>query len=164
MNKKIDPQSTKSLSEVYGEGPLARFVREHRTGGSLPVRMIRVRQPALTQVDPPVREVSLQIALKADMPFRWNLGDGWSKARARDGSSILVPARTEIAYECGGEADVLMVAIPERELGGVLEENEGLALSALDAATHQGCMVDARLITSARSLWQEALRNDPTSD
>ncbi|MEM9552835.1 MAG: AraC family transcriptional regulator [Acidobacteriota bacterium] len=165
MNKTIDPRRTKSLAKVCSEGPLARFEQEHRSGGSMPVRMVRLLLSSHDQIDPPVRELSLQIALKANMRFRWNLGDGWSRTtNVRDGFSLLAPAHTEIAYECGGEAEVLIVAIPEREMSGVLAENEGLTLSALDAISHLGCIHDARLISNARGLWHEALRPDPASD
>ena len=152
--------SVGSLAEHYRSSGYAVFPQEHRTAGSLPVSFLRAEQAAHDFVDPAVPEIALTVALDADMPFRWQLGDGWSGGRVRSGDMNLCPARTEIAFECAGPHEILNLVMPADAIASVLDREVGCGLGALDPLSHRTLFRDEPVRSTALVMWQESVRHD----
>lgn len=128
-------QTAPSLAEFYADpaSPYAAFPQEHRSGGSIPVTMMRVEQEAFEATDPAVSELTLHLLHRTDMICRTDFGEGWSEERkARSGDISLVPADTVSRYECRGAHDLVSFSVPTGILNAILDDHRAGTLSSLD--------------------------------
>lgn len=147
--------------EFYQRSEYAEFPQEHRSGGKGPVNLIRVEQEAHQFTDAAVSDYVLQLVLTADMDFRWDIeGKYWSAPqRVSAGTIILAPAHEQIAYCCGGNHNLMIVAFPERYLSDLLDE-VGIPLSAFDALC--GPMLkNSTLQKEMMALWNATKSDSP---
>lgn len=153
-----------SIAEFYRNSDYAQFPQEHRTSGSIPIKFIQVTQTAHDFVDPAVPELLLEVSLKGDMPFRWDLGDGWTKEqRCRTGDMSLCPAETKIRYDCGGHHQVLIMSFPVGKVESLLDEETGLALNVFGSLHGKTIFRDEFIHSAALRMWSESLRQDRAS-
>ncbi|MBE9099086.1 helix-turn-helix domain-containing protein [Vacuolonema iberomarrocanum] len=153
-----------SLSEYYRDSDYEQFPQEHRTGGSIPVHLVEATQTAHDFIDPAVPELALIITLKADMPFRWDLGNGMTREqRCRTGAISLCPANTEIRYDCGGDHQLLVLGFPADEIESLLDKEAGLTLDIFNPLHQQTIFRDETIRGAALRMWAESRRNDLTS-
>lgn len=160
-------QTASSLAEFYTHpaSPYAAFPQEHRSGGTMPVRLIRAKQDAHDFTDPAVPEVVLTLSVKADMPFRWDLGDGWTaKRRTQTGEFALVPANTVTRYECQGPHELLMLSLPASDLALLLDESRAGNLASLDPLSGATLFRDEAIRRTMMQMWAESARIGGTSD
>ncbi|MEM7670365.1 MAG: hypothetical protein AAF317_14705, partial [Pseudomonadota bacterium] len=54
------------------------FEQEHRHGGSYGLSLFSSKQTAHDFTDPEVDELVITLSLRSNIPFRWQIGDGWS--------------------------------------------------------------------------------------
>lgn len=159
------PEQYQSLAEFFRHDPgYARFPQEHRSGGAFALDMVRAQQDAHDITDPSLPEFALQLCLKADMNFRWDLGDGWTRPKhSAGGDMVLSPPSTEIAYECGGEHLLLAVMCKRSVLLSLLDEYGVREPDALAAVSQRGLFRDPVVENAMKSLWLEGARNGGAS-
>ncbi|MEO1147847.1 MAG: AraC family transcriptional regulator [Cyanobacteria bacterium J06638_22] len=153
-----------SLSEYYRASDYNQFPQEHRSGGSIPVQFFKAEQAAHDFIDPAVPELVLTVALESDMPFRWDLGDGWTQEHpCGTGSMIICPANTEIRYECGGRHTLVNLCLPARKVESLIDKEAGLTLDVFNPLHQQTIFRDETIRGAALRMWAESRRNDLTS-
>ena len=131
----------------------------------MPNTMFRAAQDAHDIVDPAGQEVMLTLAVKADMPFRWNVGNGWTKQRhARTADMLLTPAGTEVSYNCCGPHEVINILFPAACLARLLEEQSAGTLSSFDSLTDAMLFRDEAIRRTAMQMWVESAKSGGTSD
>lgn len=141
-----------------------RFPQEHRRGGAYGLSCIRAKQSAHDFVDPAFPELSLQIALTADLPFRWHLGDGWIQpVRFCNGAMLLAPSHTEIRYECAGPHDVLIVNCPAQRVSTLVEEYGYSGAGALLPISMRPGFHDPLIRSGLLQIWEESGRHGEAS-
>ena len=149
-----------SYAEFYRTSPYASFPQEHRSSGSTPVSFVRAEQGAHELVDAAVPELVLTTVLASHHGFRWDLGDGWRDHPGRPGDSNLVPPVTDVAYECPGDHELLMLAMPMDAVGTMLERETGRGLAAFDPIHGRGAIRDGDVHATALGMWHESVRHD----
>ncbi|RMB02009.1 helix-turn-helix domain-containing protein [Eilatimonas milleporae] len=160
-------QTASSLAEFYTDpaSPYAAFPQEHRSGGSLPVTFIQSHQEAFDAIDPAVPQIALVVAVEANVPFRWDTGDGWSKGiHLRSGDMSFVPQDTAVHYELGGPQTVFNASIPAAPLGSLIKENTGRSVETLNALTGAVVFRDETVRRTAMQMWVESARSGGASD
>ncbi|ABI93398.1 helix-turn-helix domain-containing protein [Roseobacter denitrificans] len=160
-------QCVPSIANFYADptSPYSAFQQEHRSGGSMPVRMFRAEQQAHELVDPAVPEVVLCLSLRSDMPFQWDIGDSWAKEQQmRSGDFDLVPPNTEARFRCRGDHEILMAAIPAGPLADLLDTHRKGPLSRLDTLTGRMLFRDEQLRRILMQMWTESARTGGASD
>jgi AraC family transcriptional regulator len=155
-------QTYRSFSEFYHNSDYGQFPHENRSGGSVPVHLIKAEQSAIDFVDPPTPELLLVVGLQADIPFRMDLGDGWTKdGRYRTQDLVFCPAETAIRHNCGGEHKILFCGFPMEKVASLLEE-EGLNLSVFNPL-HGPVFRDEIIRAAVLQMWLEGGRCDRAS-
>ena len=150
-----------SFAEYYPDSDYGQFSQEHRTGGSIPIQFMEAKQTAHDFIDPAVPELALVITLKADMPFRWDLGDGMTREqRCKTGAINLCPANTEIRYDCGGDHQLLIMGFPAEKVESLLDEEAGLTLEVFNPLHQRLFFRDVTIRRAALQMWTESLRDD----
>ncbi|MCY4192185.1 MAG: AraC family transcriptional regulator [Rhodospirillaceae bacterium] len=125
----------------------------------------RAQQGAFEGTDPAVPEIALILVLKADMLFKWNVGDGFSEeCTTRDGNISLVPAQTEAEFHCRGEHEILDVILPSAQVSALLDEHGQGALSSFDPLTSATLFRDEILRRTMMQIWHESARSGATND
>jgi len=125
----------------------------------------RAQQGAFEGTDPAVPEIALILVLKADMLFKWNVGDGSSEeCTTRDGNISLVPAQTEAEFHCRGEHEILDVILPSAQVSALLDEHGQGALSSFDPLTSATLFRDEILRRTMMQIWHESARSGATND
>jgi len=153
----MQPEAFPSLAAWYRDA-CSGLAQEHRSGGSVPVGLIRTEQPepARRLVNPAVPELVLVVGLDADAPFRWNPGDGWTpEVRLRPGEMVLVPPETVAEFDIGGPRRMLQVTIPVRAVAPLLAGSEARGLAAL-APLHGPVLRDQVLRAAVLRMWSES--------
>ncbi len=160
-------QTASSLAEFYRDptSPYAAFPQQHRSGGSMPVTLMRVEQTAFEATDPAVPELALILVTRANMPFRWDVGDGLTnEITCRGGYLCLAPPNTATEFRCYGEHELIDVIFPEAELSTALEHYGAGRLSDFDILTSATLFRDETLRRTAMQMWTESARTGGTSD
>ncbi len=138
-----------------------RFTQEHRDGGANGIHFILADQHAHNFTDPATEELVLNLSLKSDMSFRWNIGDGWTaEHRVRSGSLTVCPIATQIEYDCGGDHRILMVACPKRYLQSLLDEYGFRSFDVLSPLNSQTIVNDGYIARVLRDMWHFSVRQD----
>ncbi|MFQ6548601.1 helix-turn-helix domain-containing protein [Aestuariibius sp. 2305UL40-4] len=156
-----------SLAEFYSDpsSPYAAFPQEHRDGGSMPVTLLRAEQQPFEGTDPAVPELGLILATRADMPFRWNVGDGLTDEKtSRSGDLSVVPAQTAIDFYCYGEHELIDIRLPAGEIEALVEDYGAGRLSDLNSLTGATLFRDETLRRTVMQMWAESARTGGTSD
>lgn len=160
-------QAASSLAEFYTDpgSPYAAFPQEHRSGGSMPLNLMRVTQDAHEITDPAVKEAVLVLCIDSDMPFRWNVGEGWTdEGRMRAGDFNLIPPNTAASYQCGAQHEVLNFALASEALAHILNDHRVGSLSSFEALTSATLFRDETLRRIAMQMWAESAKSGGTSD
>ena len=160
-------QTVSSLAEFYASpaSMYASFTQEHRSGGSLPMRMLRAEQDAFDGVDPAVPEVVLGLTLQSDMLYRRDLGDGLTKEiQARSGDFNLVPSDTESRHDCRDRHEMLVIMLPKGPLTQLLENHRAGTTASFDTLTCAITFRDQTLRRTAMQMWAESARVGGSSD
>lgn len=131
----------------------------------MPVRMLKAKQSFLQACDPPVNETVLILTASADIPFRWDVGDGWTDERQlKAGHLNLAPANTQIQYECRGSHEIIGFALPSKSLAKTLEDHQTGSLSSFDPITGMTLLRDETIRRTAMQMWAESARSGGASD
>jgi AraC family transcriptional regulator len=160
-------RAASSLAEFYADpaSPYAAFPQEHRSGGSMPVTMMRAEQEAFEGTDPAVPEVVLAYAQRVEMTFRRDVGDGWTdETRNRTGELSLIPAHTDVRYDCRGPHDMIFVGFRADDLQGLLDDHRAGSLSSLDPLVGATIFRDETIRRTMLQMWVESARSGGTSD
>ncbi|MBM2578133.1 helix-turn-helix transcriptional regulator [Jannaschia sp. Os4] len=160
-------QTASSLADFYRDpaSPYAGFPQEHRSGGSMPVRLLRVKQGEVEASDPAVPDLNIIVGLKADIPFAWDIGDGWMEHQVwRPGEINVVPPHTTAAYRCDGDHEILILGLKANFLSSVLDDHRIGTLSIFEHLAAADLFRDEPLRRTAMQLWTESARTGGTSD
>lgn len=160
-------QTASSLAEFYADpsSPYAAFPQEHRSGGSMPVTMLRVGQDSHSNVDPAVSEVLLVVAVNSNATFSWDLGDGFTEVEAlRGGHMTIVPPNTEVRYNLRGPHDVIALSMSTGPLRAVLEDHGTVTLSAFDSLSAAGLLREEAIRQTMMHMWAESAQSRGASD
>lgn len=153
-----------SISDWYRQGPYSRFPTEFRSGGSLAIEFLRADQQAHDFTDPAIPQVVLQIGLRVDTSFSWNIGDGWTPLRKlRSGEMILAPAETQAEFDVQGPHDILIIGIPADHLSALLDR-DGRRADEPFAPLHGPAFRDETVRRHALQMWTEAAKGDRASN
>ena len=155
----------RSLAELYADSRYSEFPREIRMGGSVPVEFVKAEQGAHDFVDPALPPLTLVVVLKSDIPFRWDLGDGFTdEQRMRTGDMNLCPPETQIAYECGGDHSILCAGFSAAHVAALLDEEGAQAgLEVFDPIHQSALFRDDAIRQAALRMWVEARDNSRAS-
>ncbi len=156
-----------SLADFYNDpsGPYAGFPQEHRSGGSIPLKLLRAEQQPFEGTDPAVPELGLILVMRADMPFRWNVGDGLTdETTYRSGCLSFVPQATAVDFYCYGEHELIDILLPAAEIEELLEDHGAGSLSDLNSLTGATLFRDDTLRRVVMQMWAESARTGGTSD
>ncbi len=156
---------TLTVADHYRRHPgYSRFEQEHRGGGGYGLTFISSKQTAHDFTDPEVDELVVMLSLRSNMPFRWQIGDGWSdEHRFATGSMNVCPVATNIEYDCGGDHDVLLVACPRRRLEGLLYEYGQHSLEVFAPLHSQTVVHDGDVSSAILTMWRQSERNGDAS-
>ena len=147
-----------SYSDFYRTGPYAQFPQEHRTGSSLGIEMIDVRQQAIETTDPALPQFSfIGIRSSSRAGAEFHFGDGWKACEAQRGIVDLQPAYTECQFRIP-EVHLLLISILHAKLDARLDE-VGTSLSQLD-----GPCGTSSVMPDALALMEGASRPAQTED
>lgn len=160
-------QTASSLAEFYRDpaSPYAAFPQEHRSGGAMPVTLMRVEQEAFEATDPAVPELVLIHVVRADVPFRWDVGDGLiGETRSRSGDFAVVPPHTAVDLHCRDDHEIVDYVFPSERVASLLDDHRAGTLSDFDPLTSSTLFRDEPLRRTAMQLWTESARIGGTSD
>lgn len=107
----------------FQNSELAAQPHVRRSGGSLPIRMIRLDSGPHEVVDPPTADLVIGLVLRSKGPASW----GWDGARMnmaasrRPGTLGVTPINAAGRFEVDGPSSVLIVALPFQDLVTRLE-------------------------------------------
>ena len=154
-----------SFAEFHACSDLGRFPSSHRTGGSGPIQLITTRRSATELAFPAVPELVVGAVLEGDLPFRFDLGFGWSPIeRLRKGDIRICLPNTEARYECGDDYSLLLLCLPASMVETMLGLGPGAGLTVFEALSAQCALQDDGIRTLALQIWAESMRNDTASD
>ncbi|MFQ6548602.1 helix-turn-helix domain-containing protein [Aestuariibius sp. 2305UL40-4] len=160
-------QTASSLAEFYTDpaSTYAACPQEHRSGGSMPVKMIRVEQSEFSHTQAPRTDVVVGVVLRSETTLRWDMGDGWTTERElRVGDLHLLPADTEASYECRALHVPLFIGFPAASTAAILDDHRVSDLSSFDALTSAVIFRDETIRRTAMQMWAESARTGGTSD
>ncbi len=154
-----------SLTDYYQlSADYQQFHQQHRRGGSYGLNFIRADQAAHELVDPAFPELGIQLAVRTNMGFRWNYGDGWSRQMTlRSGDWCITPPATEIRYECGGDHTILIATCRESVVTDLLAEYGIPSVGCLASLTERVILKDATVRTALLQMWDESERHGEAS-
>ena len=153
-----------SLSDFHLGSRLAAFPQVHRSGGTEPIQLIKTRRSESEVLFPSVPELVLGIVLDGDLPFRFDLGFGWSSTRRLQAGDIrLCLPNTEARYECGDDYSLLLLCLPASMIEGLLCQEPETALKVFEPLHMQTAFRDDVIQTLASQIWSESVQSDPVS-
>ena len=148
------------MAEFYRASAYARFPQEYRTGGTLGVRIMFVRQGAIEITDSAVAEITFQAARAGTGRGEVDFGDGWVAHDMVPGVVDPQPAFTECHFRIPA-VDLLGLSIDHATLAARLDE-VGVAMTVFDAlyATVQPM---PRALAAIEAAWDAAGRGGPAA-
>lgn len=153
-----------SLKEFYAASDYAKFPQEVRVAGSVPVEVIKAAQTAHNLTDPAVPQFTLQLVLKADIPFCWDLGDGFTDEQRLKGPYLcFTPPDTTIAYDCGGDHELLIACFPSDRIAELLAEEGVSSIAVFNAVHGRALFRDEVLRRATLQMWGEASNSNTGS-
>jgi AraC family transcriptional regulator len=112
-----------SYSDFYQRSRYSIFPQEHRRSqGRLVFRMILVDQGPHNFSDPVLSETVLALPLSVERQcnWGWTIGERRFRQKAEAGRMLVVPAETESKWEVDGNRKILVLAVPNDTIRGVL--------------------------------------------
>lgn len=154
-----------SFAEFHSRSEYARFPCAHRTCGSEPIQLIRTRRSANELVFPSVPELVVGMVLEGDLPFRFDLGFGWSSVdRLRTGDIRVCLPNTEARYECGDDYSLLLLCLPAPMVENLLGVDPHVGLDVFEALSAQFALRDDVIRALVSQIWSESAQSDAASD
>ena len=154
-----------SLTDFHLGSELAKFPQVHRSCGSEPIQLIKTERSASEVVFPSVSELVLGVVLEGDLPFRFDLGYGWSSTRRLQSGDIRVCLpNTEARYECGDDYSLLLLCLPSPMVERLLCEEPETGLKLFEPLHMQTAFRDDLVRALAFQIWSESVHGDPASD
>jgi AraC family transcriptional regulator len=144
-------------ASAYGEMP-----QEVRSAGSLGAQFIDLDMPAHDLTDAPISDLVIQFITRGAPDARYHLGDRWITNPHGAGSLMVAPPDTEVAYDVPTGGQILILALPMRQL------QTALGAQMLDPHRVLGPVFespfrDPALFAMAGRMWAEAARDDSAS-
>lgn len=147
----------RSFSDFHIRSDLSRFPRVHRTCGSNDIKLIKTERSASEVLLPAVPELIVGVVLEGDVPFRFDLGDGWSADhRLQKGDMRLCLPNTEARYECLDDYSLLLIGLPLSMVGDVLQLEPSASLSNFESLHVQAAFRDDVVQALALGIWSES--------
>ncbi|MFJ7005979.1 MULTISPECIES: AraC family transcriptional regulator [Pseudomonas] len=156
----------KSYSDFYLGSNYSKFPQEHRvSAGLLNFRMIHVEQGAHNFADPSVRETILALPVKAssNCMWGWQIDGVWREQRSEAGRMLVVPSDTQSHWEVDGERTILVLALPNDTIKGLLGVNCPARISEAFRRLAEDTWHDAFLELMMTRLWECCSGNDPAN-
>lgn len=116
-----------SLADHYKQSGYSDFPQEHLAPGALGVDLLRVRQGAILETDPAIRQIAFAVCtdVSPDYRGRWNCGDGWHSLDGIRKNEILPGcSNLEATFEFEGSHELVIMAIPTPVLARAFEIDE----------------------------------------
>ncbi|WP_227269541.1 helix-turn-helix domain-containing protein [Roseobacter weihaiensis] len=158
-------QIYQSFSEYHVRSELSKFPRIHRSCGSDKIQLVKTERSANEVYFPAVPELVVGIVLDGDLPFRFDLGAGWSSAsRLQKGDIRLCLPNTEAKYECGDDYSLLLVCLPQAMVDCVLQGAPQTDSNAFEPLHTQSAFRDNIVQELVMGLWFESEQSAVASD
>ena len=154
-----------SFADFHARSELASYPRVHRTCGSARIHLIKTTRPANEVHFPSIPELVVGIVLEGDLPFRYDVGFGWSAVhRLRKGDIRLCLPNTEARYECGDDYSLLLICLPAPMVDGLLGGEPRTGTSLFEPLHVQSAFRDDVVRALASQIWSESTQREPASD
>lgn len=155
----------RSFSDFHIRSDLSRFPRVHRACGSGDIKLIKTERSASEVLLPAVPELIVGVVLEGDVPFRFDLGDGWSaEHRLQKGDMRLCLPNTEARYECLDDYSLLLICLPLSMVDDVLQLEPSASLGAFEALHVQAAFRDDVVQALALGIWSESRHAETASN
>lgn len=154
-----------SFADFHSNSELAKFPHAFRTCGAQPIQLIKTRRSASRVAFPSIPELVVGMVLEGDLPFRFDLGGGWSAAdRLRTGDIRVCLPNTEARYECGDDYSLLLLCLPSPLVGALLGGEADRGLKLFGGLSAQIAVQDDVVRALALQIWSESGHGDAASD
>ena len=155
----------RSFADYHVRSDLSVFPRVHRACGSESVQLIKTERSASQVFLPAVPELIVGIVLEGDVPFRFDLGDGWSADhRLRKGDIRVCLPNTEARYECLDDYSLLLICLPLSMVDDVLQVEPAASIGDLEPLHAQAAFRDDAVQALARQIWSESDHSETASN
>ena len=155
----------RSFADFHARSDLSRFPHVHRACGSEDIKLIKTERSASEVLLPAVPELIVGVVLEGDIPFRFDLGDGWSiDHRLRKGDIRLCLPNTEARYECLDDYSLLLICLPLSMVDDVLQLEPSAHLSDFESLHAQAAFRDDRVRALALGIWSESSHAEAASN
>jgi AraC family transcriptional regulator len=111
-----------TFADFYTEGPYAPYSREHRVGGSTPIHLLDIAQPAGDWSDPEVPDLVVIQTLTEGMRAQCDLGGGRFTMRTPKGAINIVPPNTSTQIVVDDPHELRVCAIPANHVTALLAD------------------------------------------
>ena len=150
-------RSFKSFADFHARSDLSRFPRVHRACGSESLQLIKTERSASEVRLPAVPELIVGLLLDGDVPFRFDLGNGWAADhRLQEGDIRLCLPNTEARYECLDDYSLLLICFPLSMVDSLLQEEPTVGLKDFEPLHAQAAFRDEAVLALARQIWSES--------
>ncbi len=149
--------------EFYTKGPYAPFVRETRSSGTEPIRIIHAVQPEGDFSDPAHTDVMLTFALSAGAPITRDFGGGKLRLSHRRGDLELQAPSFATTVLAEGDHEVLAFILPIAGVRAVLEDAQP-HFDGDFGHLHAAPFRDFFLEQLCNRLWAESEAGNPHGD
>ena len=155
----------RSFSDHHTRSDLSRSPRVHRACGSENIKLIKTERSASEVLLPAVPELIVGVVLGGDIPFRFDLGDGWSiDHRLRKGDIRLCLPNTEARYECLDDYSLLLVCLPLSMVDDALQLEPSAHLSDFESLHAQAALRDDLVQALALGIWSQSSHAEAASN
>ena len=105
------------------------------------------------------------MVLDGDLPFRFDLGGGWSAAdRLRTGDIRVCLPNTEARYQCGDDYSLLLLCFPSPMVDDLLGAEADGGLRLFGGLSERVALQDDIVRALALRIWSESVHGDAASD
>ena len=161
----MSEQPYRSFAEFHARTDLSKFPRIHRSCGSEQIQLIKTERSAGEVRFPAVPELVVGVVLEGELPFRFDLGDGWSaEHRLRKGDIRLCLPNTEARYECGDRYSLLLICLPAPMTEDLLQREPQTDFNAFEPLHAQSAFRDDLVQALAQRIWAESGKEATASD
>ena len=155
LPKRATPRKRFSCyASFYRNSAYRQFPQEHRNGGTLGMRLIRVDEEPIDMIDPPISDVVIMLCHNPQSEVGIDVGDGMITHRAMTENYISVaPQDTEIRFRVRDRHHLTCVALNHETISALMAQHE-ISPGAWHAlvAHPKPDRVSARIISSIWSL------------
>jgi AraC family transcriptional regulator len=148
-----------SFADHYLTSGYSVFPQEHRRGGTRDLTVLRVQQGTHEFSDPPVPELIVCAAVKADMRYAWDIGDGWTAEQHVTGGWLhVLPPDCHAQMRAVGPQEMIFVTLPVDHLDAMLALS-GVSVDAL-VEGNTTYFHDPHAVRLVEALWRESRGSD----